>query len=183
MLETSPFLAAPAALSHRSGEQERLLHLYYDEVRRLARRVLNGQGGALALQPTDLANEAAIRLLKSSATVTDRAHFLALAARVLRQVLIDEVRRARSLKRTPDPVQTLWRSAQGEPIALDIEAVNGAVEELAKASPEHARFVELRFFVGLTLEETAEACGVSLATAKRRWQAARAWLFEALRAP
>jgi DNA-directed RNA polymerase specialized sigma24 family protein len=98
-------------------------------------------------------------------------------------VLIDEVRRARSLKRTPDPVQTLWRSAQGEPIALDIEAVNGAVEELAKASPEHARFVELRFFVGLTLEETAEACGVSLATAKRRWQAARAWLFEALRAP
>jgi RNA polymerase sigma factor (TIGR02999 family) len=165
-----------------SPDQERLLALYYDEVRQLARRILGAQGGALALQPTELANEAAIRIMRGATVPVDRTHLLALSARVLRQVLIDEVRWAKSAKRTPQAVQTVWVGPDGRAMTLDIEEVDLALAALAQVSAEHARIVELRFFVGLSLEETAQSMGMSLATAKRRWQAARAWLLDALKA-
>jgi RNA polymerase sigma factor (TIGR02999 family) len=152
---------------------------HYEEFRRLARAVLAGDGPALQLQPTDLAHEAALRLLKlDRIALKDRTHFLALSARVMRQVLLDEVRRARAKKRRA-PVTTLWPDAAA---AIDIEALDHALDELALVSPERARLVELRFFAGLTVEEIAEHQGESTSTVKRRWRASRAWLLERLAA-
>lgn len=161
------------------GAQERLLALHYDEFRRLARRVLRGDGARLQVQPTELAHEAAIRLLRSDAAAANgRTHFLAISARVMRQILLDEVRRHRAAKRTP--VQTGWFGADGEAgqSRLDIEAFDEALKRLAAIDPDRARVVELRFYAGLTLEEVAAQSGESLSTVKRRWRVARAWLME-----
>ena len=164
--------------------RERLLAEHYDEFRRIARRVLRDEGPKLQVQPTDLAHEAAIRVLRLERfTPRDHVHFLAVSARVMRQVLLDEVRRARAAKRRP-PVQTGWfdpDSRDGRP-GLDIEAFDEALKRLFEIDPERARVVELRFYAGLTLEEVAEATGDSLSTVKRRWRVARAWLVQSLEA-
>lgn len=165
-----------------AAARERLLALHYDEVRRIARRVLRGDGARLQIQPTELANEAAIRVLRlDRISVTDRMHFLAVAARIMRQILLDEVRRVRSAKRTP-PVQTAWFDPEGERSEgrLDIEAFDDALTRLTAIDPDRARVVELRFYAGLTLEEVAEQTGESLSTVKRRWRVARAWLVQDL---
>lgn len=164
------------------GGQESLLARHYDEFRQLARRVLNGDGAKLQIQPTDLAHEAAIRLMRlDRLPVNGRAHFLALSAKVMRQTLLDEVRRARAKKRQAPGVLTLW--PQGEGCApVDIEELDEALRELAEISPERARIVELRFFAGLTMEEVAGQLGESESTVKRRWRVARAWLLDRLAA-
>ena len=158
--------------------RDRLLALHYQEFRRIARRVLRSDGAKLQIQPTDLAHEAAIRVLKlDRMTVEDRTHFLALSANVMRQVLLDEVRKARAAKRTP-PVLTRWFDPEGAPAQqrLDIEAFDEALKRLTQVDPERGRVVELRFYAGLTLEEIAQESGESLSTVKRRWRVARAWL-------
>jgi RNA polymerase sigma factor (TIGR02999 family) len=162
------------------GAQEALLARHYDEFRRLARKVLSGDGAKLQIQPTDLANGAAIRLLGvDRMQVKGRTHFLALSARIMRQTLLDEVRRARAKKRQAPGVLTMWPGADSAP-PVDIEDLDRALEELSEASPERGRIVELRFFAGLTIEEIAEHLGESESTVKRRWRAARAWLLERL---
>lgn len=164
------------------GAQEQLLALHYEEVRRIARRVLRGDGAKLHIQPTELANEAAIRILRSSRlTANDRTHFLAISARTMRQVLLDEVRRVRASKRSA-PVQTAWFDPDGAHTQskLDIEAFDEALSRLAAIDPDRARVVELRFYAGLTLEEVAEQSGEFLSTVKRRWRVARAWLVQDL---
>lgn len=159
--------------------RERLLALHYDEFRRVARRVLNGDAVKLQMQPTDLAHEAAIRVMKlDRVSFRDRAHFLALSARVMRQVLLDEVRRHRAAKRQP-PVITLFYdpdAPSSTPPAMDMEAFDEALKRLFAVDEERARIVELRFYAGLTLEEIAGVQEQSLSTVKRRWRAARAWL-------
>ena len=164
-----------------AGARDRLLSLFYDEFRAIARRVLNGDGPRLQIQPTDLAHEAAIRILRSDAiAATDQRHFLALGARVMRMTLIDEVRRQRALRRNADIV-TLWDEAgSGEETSFDIESFDDALRRLATIEPEGARVVELRFFVGLTLEEVAASTGMSESTIQRRWRSARAWLLKEL---
>lgn len=154
--------------------------MYYDELRRIARRILHGDGGSVLFQPTELVNEAALRLMGlTRMSWKDRAHFLATAARVMRQVLLDEVRRALALKRQPPVLQTRWPEPQDGP-AVDIQALDAALTQLSTISPERARIVELRFYVGLTIEEIAETLGVSDRTVKRQWRTARAWLLERL---
>jgi RNA polymerase sigma factor (TIGR02999 family) len=162
------------------ARQEALLARHYEEFRQLARKVLSGEGGKLQIQPTDLAHEAAIRLMRlDQLPVTDRAHFLALSARVMRQTLLDEVRRARAKKRQTPGLLTAWPGGEGgEPV--DIEALDEALHQLTEISPELARIVELRFFAGLTMEEVAVELGESESTVKRRWRVARAWLLERL---
>lgn len=164
--------------------RDRLLSLHYDEFRRVARRVLNGDAVRLQIQPTDLAHEAAIRILRlDRMQLRDRTHFLALSARVMRQVLLDEVRRHRAAKRRP-PVETLWFDPEGgSPALIDMEAFDEALKALAEIDAERARIVELRFYAGLTLEEIADSQDLSLSTVKRRWRAARAWLADALGLP
>jgi RNA polymerase sigma factor (TIGR02999 family) len=162
------------------GAQSRLLSAYYDEFRSIARRVLRDDGGQLALQPTDLAHEAAIRILKlDRINWRDRNHFLALSARVMRQTLLDEVRRFKAGKRQPVEVTTQWPLG-GVRQALPLDLLDGALEGLFQIDANRARVVELRFYAGLTLEEIAETLGVSESTIVRRWRAARAWLLQAI---
>ncbi len=176
-------LQASRFASRGRAEQERLLALYYDDLRRIARRILCGDGGAMLLQPTELAHEAALRLMKlERMTWNDVTHFLATAARVMRQVLLDEVRRALAQKRQRAPMQTLWPGGEGAPDEppLDIEALDAALSRLEVVWPERARIVELRFYAGLSIEEIAGVSGVSARTIKRQWRAARAWLLAEL---
>jgi RNA polymerase sigma factor (TIGR02999 family) len=152
-----------------------MLAAHYDEFRRVAGRVLNGDAQALQIQATDLAHEAAIKLSGyDKMSVQGRTHFLSLSARVMRQILVDEIRRMRARKRQAPPVETRWPDAGAGP--LDLEALDAALTKLEEISPERARLVERRFFAGLTLEELAALDGVSESTVKRQWRAARAWL-------
>lgn len=157
--------------------QERLLAACYQELRVIARRLLARDAAAQHLQPTELAHEAALRLLRfDRIELRDQHHFLALAARVMRQVLVDEVRRQRAQKRQARGLLTTWFEPGLDATVLDIEALDRSLTRLAAVSPERARVVELRFFAGLGLPEIAGVMGVSERTLKRHWQAARAWL-------
>jgi RNA polymerase sigma factor (TIGR02999 family) len=157
---------------------QHLASLFYDELRTLARQVLSGSASLLTLQPTALVHESLLRLFRSPAPVRDRSHFLAMSVRVMRQVLIDEIRRARADKRRHIRVDTEWidQEAGAAQPAFDLEALDAALDALAVVSPEHAQVIELRFYVGLDMGEIAEVLGSSERTIKRRWQAARAWL-------
>lgn len=157
--------------------RDRLLELCYAELRRLARRMLAGDSASLRMQPTELANEAAIRVLKLDLmNWQDRAHFLATAATVMRQALLDEVRRFRAEKRQLPAVFTTLFDSGVATIELDLEKLDQSLRRLAEVSAERARLVELRFFVGLTVDETADVLEISAATVKRQWDVARAWL-------
>ncbi len=159
-----------------------MLDRYYDDYRRLARNVLSGDQARAFLQPTELAHEAAIRLFRlERMDIAGRTHFLSLSARVMRQVLIDEVRRFRAQKRQAPPVVTEWADGQARPV-FDLEAFDDALGRLMEVDPERAKIVEQRFYGGLTLEEIAAVSGVSLSTVKRQWRVARAWLLDDLSA-
>jgi RNA polymerase sigma factor (TIGR02999 family) len=168
----------------RSGSEparERLLAMCYSELRMLARRMLVGDSSSVRLQPTELANEAALRILKLDRMEwNDRAHFLATAATVMRQALLDEVRRFRAEKRQAPPVVTTLIDPGIHTTDLDLERLDNSLQRLWQVSPERGRLVELRFFVGLTIEQTADVLGSSPATVKRQWDAARAWLLRDL---
>lgn len=158
--------------------RERLLALYYDEFRAIARRVLNGDHGRMHIQPTDLVHEAAIRMIHSDCLAAgDQSHFLALAARVMRLTLIDEVRRHKSAKRGGD-VMTLMTDFVDEASELDIENFDSTLDRLARVDEDAARIVELRFYTGLTMPEIAANMDMSERTVHRRWQTARAWLLK-----
>jgi RNA polymerase sigma factor (TIGR02999 family) len=164
---------------------ERLLALHYAEFRQLARRILATDAARLQIQPTDLAHEAAIRVMRlDRMTPKDRTHFLALSARVMRQTLMDEVRRYRAAKRNPPPLTTRWLAgAGGVPAparAIDLEAMDEALRRLEGVDADLATLVEQRFFAGLTVEEIAAETGQSESTVKRRWRTARAWLLSEL---
>ncbi len=165
------------ALAAPGSAREQLLQLCYHELRQLARRMLAGDSAARRLQPTELANEAVLRVLKlDRMNWTDRTHFLATAATVMRQALLDEVRRFRAEKRQAPAVLTTWLDSGIATIDLDLEKLDRSLQRFAQVSPERARLVELRFFAGLTIDETADVLGISPATVKRQWDAARGWL-------
>lgn len=164
--------------------REELLQLCYQELRTLAQRMLAGDSASLRLQPTELANEAVLRVLKlDRMSFNDRAHFLATAATVMRQALLDEVRRFRAGKRQAPSIMTTWFDPGVATIDLDLERLDAALTRLATVSPERARLVELRFFAGLTIEETSDVLQISPATVKRQWDAARAWLLRDVNRP
>lgn len=158
---------------------EALLAECYADMRRIARGLMVRDGMARFLQPTELVNEAAIRLLRSNLSgVADQGHMLAFAARTMRQVLIDEARKILANKRQPITMMTYLPDSPDK--LVDLEAVDRALAALADFSPEHARVVELRFMLGLSLAEVVTATGLSERTVTRRWQAARLWLLERL---
>lgn len=162
--------------------RDRLFSLYYTEFRGVARRVLNGSADSLHLQPTDLAHEAAIKLLGYDRIEwRDHTHFLALSARVMRQTLIDEVRRHAARKRQAPGPSTSWPDMDAVPsTSFDLQVFDDLLRRLAEIDADRAEVVELRFFAGLTLSEVAAHLGISESTVERRWRSARAWLLHEL---
>jgi len=159
--------------------QKELLVAHYDEFRRVARGVLNGDAQKLQIQPTDLAHAAAIKIFDlNRINLQGKTHFLSLSARIMRQILMDELRRLRAAKRQAPPVTTQWPGGGDGP--LDLEELDAALTKLEQIDPERARLVEQRFFAGLTVEEIAAIEGTSESTVKRQWRAARAWLISEL---
>ncbi len=151
----------------------------YSELRTIAARHLRSERNANDLQPSALVNEAYMKLIDlNRINWQDRAHFLAMAAKVMRDILIDESRRRGAAKRDGGVQVTLTgiAASQSNPTTTAL-ALNEALERLAAADPQRARLVELRFFGGLTIEETAEVLKVSPATVKRSWDVARGWLY------
>lgn len=162
---------------------ERLLPLVYDDLRRIADRRLAGERAGHTLQATALVHEAYLRLVDHDRIQWQgRAHFLALAATTMRRILVDHARKQRAAKRGGDAVTlTLDEDlAGGREPEVDLVALDQALERLAAEEPRQARVVELRFFGGLTVRETAEVLDVSPATVKLDWSVARAWLFREL---
>jgi RNA polymerase sigma factor (TIGR02999 family) len=156
-----------------------LLPLVYQELRRLAASYLRRERPGQTLQPTALVHEAYLRLLKDRPDRwQNRAHFCAIAAHSMRQILIERARARGALKRGgAQPRVTLDEAlVAGGDRSIDLVALDEALERLAAIDPGQARLVELRFFGGLTVEETAEAMEISPATVKRHWAVARAWL-------
>lgn len=165
-----------------AAARDALLGAVYQELRRLARHLLAGDRLRAQLAPTELVHGAALKLMgQAQVSARDRAHFLAYAGQVMRQVLIDHVRRERAAKRDAGTqvtlVSTLPDQARSD---VDVAALHEALERLEAVSPELARLVEQRYFAGMTVEQIAELDGSSPATVKRRWRAARAWLVDAL---
>ena len=162
---------------------DRVLPEVYDELRRLARRQLfSGPPGA-TVSATELVHEVYLKLARSGgAPPRDRAHLLAVAARAMRQILVDAARRRTAGKRGGDmPPVTLNDEVHGaDPRLAEILAVDDSLDALARLDPRLGRLIELRFFAGLSVEETAAALGVSDRTVKREWRKARAYLFHAL---
>lgn len=175
----------------RQGQPEAeadLLPLIYDELRSRAARFLRRERPDHTLQPTALVHEAYMRLVgQRGVDWHDRAHFFAIAARMMRRVLLDHARKHGSEKRgggqRPVTLDAAALEVTGEGPALpaaDLVALDAALTALAGFDPERARVVELRFFGGLTLEEAAAVLGCSSATVMRQWRAARAWLYAEL---
>ena len=171
-----------------AGAADRLARVVYAHLHRIATNALRREGAGHTLQATELVDEAFLRLLgEREVTWQNRSHFYAVAARVIRRILVDHARRRRSAKRDHGVRVTLDESLPGEVAggagddrSLDLVALDDALRELDALSPRQARVVELRFFAGLEVTEIAEALSISPATVKRDWTFARAFLLDAL---
>lgn len=176
---TGPVQGDAGVGDRESDESERLFPVVYEELRRLAAAVLRRERPGHTLQPTALVHEAFLRLADvPQHRWRDRQHFVAVAARAMRRVLVDHARGRQALKRGVDlriPIDDI-DVASAPPGGIDLVALDEALATLASLDPRQARIVELRFFGGLTVEETALVIGASERTVKRDWQMARAWL-------
>ena len=164
---------------------DELLPLVYQELRKLAAYKMSGQAPGHTLQPTALVHEAWLRLAGSQpGQFAGRAHFFAAAAEAMRHILIDSARRKRAVRHGGGQVRVNIEDVEITSVADDDEllAVNGVLDKLAAEDPHKAELAKLRYFVGMTFEEAAEVLGVSVATAKRHWAYARAFLYQEIQA-
>ncbi len=165
----------------------RLMPLVYDELRRLAQSYLRRNRDQSLLQPTLLVHEAYVKLVNQEHTSwQNRAQFFGLAAKIMRDLLVDYARQARAAKRGGDNYSLPLSEADrfGPPsnsANLDLLALDEAMTELAAIKPRHCQIIEMRFFAGLTIEETAEVLSISHATVERDWSFARVWLYQRLK--
>jgi RNA polymerase sigma factor (TIGR02999 family) len=166
-----------------SSALEALIPLVYGELRGVAHRQLQGERSDHTLQTADLVHEAYLRLVDSSRVRwQNRAHFLAVAAQLMRRVLVDAARARKAAKRGGGEAALPLNAeltVAGSP-SVDVVALSDALDTLARADPRRSQVVELRFFGGLTVEETAEVLNVSAETVIRDWKVARAWLYSQL---
>lgn len=158
---------------------DKLMPLVYDELRRLANNYLRREAAGHTLQPTALVNEAYLKLVGQKTNWQNRAHFFAISAKLMRRILVDHARQRQAAKRGGSQQQrisiTSAETIMKQP-AIDLLALNEALDELATMDTQQGRIVELKFFGGLSIEETAEVLGISHATVERDWKMARAWL-------
>jgi RNA polymerase sigma factor (TIGR02999 family) len=167
------------ARAGKAAALEALLPLVYDELRRVAAGYLRRERPGQTLQATGLVHEAYLRLLREQqVSWQNRAHFCAIAANSMRQILVERARARRAAKRGGAWARlTLDEALAAAPAPeVDVEALDQALTRLAARDPAQARLVELRYFGGLTIEEAADVLEVSPATVKRSWMVARAWL-------
>jgi RNA polymerase sigma factor (TIGR02999 family) len=166
-----------------AGAEAELLPLVYADLRRAAEVLLRREQRGHTFQPTDLVHEGYLKLVGSEAPdAHSRRHFVAIAARVMRQVLVDHARKRGAAKRGAGYVEVRVTNADAG-IDVDIAemiALDDALERLGQRNPRLPRVVELRFFAGLSEEETAEVLGVTSRTVQRDWATARAWLYKEL---
>lgn len=158
---------------------DELMPLVYGELRRLAQHFLNTERSGHTLESTALVNETYLRLIdQQRVSWRNRAHFFAIAGQQMRRILVDYARAQKAEKRGQGRKLTLGAAAGlGEELDVDLIALDQALEKLAALDPRQSRMVELRFFGGLTIDETAEVLAVSSATVRREWTMAKAWLY------
>lgn len=176
-------------LKWSEGDQsalDQLMPLVYNELRQLARSYLRRHARNHTMQPTVLVNEVYLRLINQrQVTWENRAQFFGLASKLMRNLLVDYVRQRRAAKRGGGDYNLSLtyadQAAQQPESEIDLIALDEALSRLAALSPQQSRIIELRFFGGLTIPETASAMGISHATVEREWSAARAWLYSQLR--
>jgi RNA polymerase sigma-70 factor (ECF subfamily) len=163
--------------------REQLVPIVYEELRRLAHHYMRGERAGHTLQTTALVNEVYLRLVGIDALRwRDRAHFFAMSATLMRRVLVDYARqRGREKRGAGVSVTSLDENAVAPQPAVDVVALDEALERLAAVDAQQSRVVELRFFAGLSVEETAEALGISATTVKRDWATAKLWLYNELK--
>jgi RNA polymerase sigma factor (TIGR02999 family) len=186
MTDTTPPDVTRLLLDWSSGDQtalNRLMPLVYDELRALADRSMRRERAGHTLQGTALVHEAYLKLIdQRRVRLSDRAHFFAVAAQVMRRILVDYARRHCAEKRGSGrpalPLDGVAVPAPGTDV--DLVALDQLLDRLAAIDAQQSRIVELRFFGGLTVEETAEALGLSPTRVKNEWTMARAWLFAEL---
>src|SRR5260370_24194092 len=163
---------------------DELTPLVYSELRRLAHRYLRRERADHTLRSTELVHEAYLRLVdQKQASWQNRAHFFAVSGQIMRRILVDYARARQAGKRGGGAATLVLNEAIDMPDRRNFEliALDDALDSLAKLDPQQGRGVEMRFFAGLSIEETAEALRVSRATVNRDWVTARAWLVRALR--
>lgn len=170
----------------REGDEaalNRLMPLVYDQLRRIAHRYVQRERDGHTLQTSALINEAYLRLADQEVAWQNRSHFFAVTARVMRHILIDHARRRRYAKHGGEARQVPIEEASAMSLerAAELIALEEALDELAKLDQRKSRVVELRYFGGLSLEETAEVLEISLMTVRRDWRAAKAWLYRQLK--
>ena len=173
-------------LAWSNGEttaRSRLIEAVYGELRRVARGYVRRERPDHSLPPTALVHEAYLKLIDQRRVQwQSRAHFFAIAAQLMRRILVDHARGRAAAKRGPGATVSLVDvDAETPPPNVDVLALDAALDKLAEIDPRQSQLVELRFFGGMTVEETATVLGVAPITVKRDWALARAWLFRQLR--
>lgn len=185
MPETTSQPVSELLANWRAGDEEslrRLVPIVYNELRRLAHYHLRKERPDHTLQTTALVHEAYLCLMKQTAMDFDnRAHFFGVCANLMREILVQYARRRKAAKRDAGCKLTLDENlALQHTQSVDLVALDEALHELAKLDPQQSRIVELRFFGGLSIEETARVLNVSPATVKRHWTTAKVWLHDAI---
>jgi RNA polymerase sigma factor (TIGR02999 family) len=182
-----PHLITELLLKWGQGDSmalERLIPLVYDELRLLAKRYLRREHYNISLEPTIIVHEIYLRLIEQkNLDWQHRAQFFALAAKLIRNILVDHARHNQALKRGGKQYKISLSDADrlGKESDVELIALNDALDKLADLKPEHSRSIELRFFGGLTVEETAEVMGISQATVQRYWNFSKAWLYHEMK--
>jgi RNA polymerase sigma factor (TIGR02999 family) len=186
MAEIAPNQVTQLLMSWRDGDREafdRLVPLVYQELRQIAARYLSNERVGHTLQSTALVNEAYYRMVQQDLPEwQNRAHFFAVAAQVMRQILVDHARARNALKRGGGVACVPLDQAEGQAVPLDADlvALDEALNALTLLNPQQGRVVELKFFAGLSNEDTSVVLGISTSTVKRDWTVARAWLHHEL---
>jgi RNA polymerase sigma factor (TIGR02999 family) len=187
VMKSSPNEVSRLLLNWGQGDRaafDELVPLVYDELRRLARHFMRREREGHTLQTTALVNEAYVRLVdQRSVRWQNRAHFFAIAAQLMRRILVDHARSRRYAKRGGEARQVSFDEAAivSRERCAELVAVDDALTDLAARDPRKSQIVELRFFGGLNIEETAEVMGISPTTVQREWRSAKAWLYQAIR--
>lgn len=188
MSENRPQAVTGLLSQWRAGDPaalESLIPLVYSELHRIAHGYLRGERKGHTLQSTALVNEVYLRLVSQGpGQIDNRAHFLGVAAHLMRQILVDYARAQRTAKRDGGRRVELDEALHPLQVAdLDVLALDEALNGLAQLDPDQSRIVEMRFFGGLSIEDTATVLGISPSTVKREWASARAWLSRELTDP